>query len=59
MLVLRRLISHDEGQAGLAHKYLAICESVSRRCIEFSDCVEDYVQSKLMHFSDPVFNPSF
>jgi hypothetical protein len=56
---LRRLIAHDEGQAGLAHKNLAICESVSRRRIEFSDCLEDYVHAKLMHFGDPVANLCF
>ena len=51
MLVLRRLISHKEGQADLPHQNLAICKSVSSRCIEFSDCLEDYAQASLMHLS--------
>ena len=58
MLVLRRLISHHKGQAGLADQNLAICESVSGRCIEFSDGLEDYAKANLMHLSGSFTNPT-
>ncbi len=56
VLVVRGLISHDEGRAGLANLCLTICESVRSRCIQFSDCIEDYAKAGLMHLSCPVAN---
>jgi hypothetical protein len=35
VLVVRGLISHDEGQASLANQDLAIFDSVRSRCIQF------------------------
>ncbi len=59
VLVVRGLISHDEGQAGRANQDLAICKSVRSRCIQFSDCLEDYAEASLMHLRSPVANLTF